>query len=91
VKACPLGKEITVGLNTFHVLQFPQKPVQQYDISIVGTGKDGNNLKRMVIMKVWNSKSVQDKIDQSWLFDGNKLAWWVPSSSFSFVMTLTLL
>jgi eukaryotic translation initiation factor 2C len=66
-----LGRDVAIGLNTFHVLQFPQKPVYQYDITIMGNSAD----KRMVVMKVWNSKAVKAKLDQSWIFDGNKLAW----------------
>jgi eukaryotic translation initiation factor 2C len=77
-KGCTLGKEVTIGLNTYHVVQYPQKPVNQFDVSIIGTGPDANNLRRTVIMKVWNSKPVQDRIDQSWIYDGNKLAWYVP-------------
>ena len=85
-----LGREVAVGLNTFHVQGYPQKPVHQYDISITGTGPDGNNLRRIVIMKVWNSKAVQTKLAHpSWLFDGNKLAWYVffPSPSPSRAIT----
>ena len=66
-----LGKECNVGLNTYHVLQFPKKPVYQYDVQIIGDSAD----KRMVINKVWRSKTVKSKLDPSWIFDGNKLAW----------------
>lgn len=66
-----LGREVAVGLNTFHVVGFPSKKVHQYDVTISGSG----DIKRMVIMKVWKSKAVQSGLDQSWLFDGNKLAW----------------
>jgi eukaryotic translation initiation factor 2C len=66
-----LGKECTIGLNTYHVLKFPQKPVFQYDISLIGDSAD----KRMVVAKVWGSKTVKSKLDPSWIFDGNKLAW----------------
>lgn len=66
-----LGKECNIGLNTYHVTQFPNKPVYQYDVQMHGNSCD----KRMVINKVWNSKTIKSKLDPSWIFDGNKLAW----------------
>lgn len=66
-----LGKECNIGLNTYHVTQFPNKPVYQYDVTVIGNSCD----KRMVINKVWNSKTIKSKLDPSWIFDGNKLAW----------------
>ncbi|TID14019.1 Piwi-domain-containing protein [Venturia nashicola] len=68
-----LGKECNIGLNTYHVTQFPIKPVYQYDVQIIGGAVD--SLKRMVIGKVWHSKTIKSKLDPSWIFDGNKLAW----------------
>ncbi|KAE9972193.1 hypothetical protein BLS_004152 [Venturia inaequalis] len=66
-----LGKECNIGLNTYHVTQFPNKPVYQYDVQVHGNSSD----KRIVIDKVWNSKTIKSKLDPSWIFDGNKLAW----------------
>lgn len=66
-----LGKECKIGLNTFHVTHFPTKPVYQYDVQFFGNSCD----KRMVIKKVWNSKTIKSKLDPSWIHDGNKLAW----------------
>jgi eukaryotic translation initiation factor 2C len=65
-----LGQAIKVGLNTFHVENFPDKPVYQYDVSI-GKGDE----KRGAIAKVWESKAVQAAVGKSAIFDGNKLMW----------------
>jgi eukaryotic translation initiation factor 2C len=73
-----VGKEISVGLNTFDVLSLPSKPVQQYDISISGINGTPS---RMVCMKVWKCRTVQKGLGQgSCLFDGNQLAWYATPS-----------
>jgi eukaryotic translation initiation factor 2C len=74
-KACSLGREVAIRLNTFHVLEFPSKPVHQYDITITSAGNNKGDVPRMVILKVWKSKAVQEKLDRGWVYDGNKLAW----------------
>ena len=69
-----LGREVQVNLNTFDILSPPSKPVQQYDITIV---RDVGTPTRLIQMKVWKSKTLQQALGQgSWLFDGNKLAWY---------------
>lgn len=65
-----MGQAIKVGLNTFHVEQFPNIPVYQYDV-MIGNGTE----KRGMISKVWNSKAVQKEMGDGAIFDGNKLAW----------------
>lgn len=47
------GREVNIKLNTFHVQNFPTKPVYQYDV-IVGNG----NEKRKLIQKAWTSDMV---------------------------------
>jgi hypothetical protein len=70
-----LGREITLNLNTFDIISPPTKNVQQYDITIVS---DKGAPTRVVQMKVWKSKAVQQALGKgSWLFDSNKLAWYV--------------
>ncbi|KAE8440738.1 hypothetical protein EG329_006633 [Mollisiaceae sp. DMI_Dod_QoI] len=67
------GKQITVRVNQFKVLQWPQRDVYQYDI-LIGNGAE----KRGKIMAVWKSKTVQAKLasfNVPWLWDGNKIAW----------------
>ncbi|OCK86160.1 Piwi-domain-containing protein [Lepidopterella palustris CBS 459.81] len=66
------GKEISVTLNTFNVLQLPTRPVFQYDVTI-GKGDE----KRGLIKKIWESKTVKAQlgVNNMWLYDGNKLAW----------------
>jgi eukaryotic translation initiation factor 2C len=76
-KPCSLGQEIVVRLNTFHVNQFPQKPVHQYDITINYKKPTSDGPKRGVLVKVWNSKTVQNRVGKGWLWDGNKAAWYV--------------
>ncbi|KAK2773705.1 hypothetical protein FQN52_004512 [Onygenales sp. PD_12] len=63
------GKEIEVAVNVYPILQFPTKPVFQYDVHI-GNGAE----KRIVIQKVWNSQARKEKLAH-FIFDGNKLAW----------------
>lgn len=66
-----LGREIQMGLNTFSV-EVPIAKVAQYQV-LVGSGVE----KRGLIKKVWHSKAIQSKLPspQSWIFDGNALAW----------------
>ncbi|KAI9707546.1 MAG: hypothetical protein M1836_000507 [Candelina mexicana] len=67
------GKEVSIEVNSFNVLQFPTKTVFQYDIQ-VGSGKE----KRGLIKKIWNSAAVKAKLftpGSGWIFDGNKIAW----------------
>ena len=72
-----LGKEVNIGLNTFHVLSYPTRPVHQYDIDMVPKVKT-QDIKRLLIAKIWKSKAVQAKLGTgNWIFDGNKLAWYV--------------
>ncbi|KAI2385546.1 Protein argonaute [Ophidiomyces ophidiicola] len=64
------GKEISVAINSYPILQFPTKTIYQYDV-LIGNGAE----KRAVLDKVWNSKVRQEKLGKFWIFDGNKLAW----------------
>ncbi|QVM08605.1 hypothetical protein D8B26_003290 [Coccidioides posadasii str. Silveira] len=64
------GKEITVSVNSYPIIQFPNKTVYQYDV-LIGNGAE----KRAVVDKVWNAKTRKDKLGKFWIFDGNKLAW----------------
>lgn len=68
-----LGREVLIGLNTFHVQQYPVKPVHQWDITV--NQEAPGDVKSMMKLKVWRSKTVQQGLDPSWLYDGNKLAW----------------
>ncbi|KAL1982463.1 hypothetical protein VTN96DRAFT_1310 [Rasamsonia emersonii] len=62
------GREVELKLNAYPITQFPTRSVWQYDITI------GNNEKRAVVKKVWNS-SVRKQNLRQMIFDGNKLAW----------------
>ncbi|KZF18861.1 Piwi-domain-containing protein [Xylona heveae TC161] len=64
------GREVTIAINSFNVTQIPDKTVYQYDVQI-GSGVE----KRGLIKRVWNSKSMADKLGPGWIFDGNKIAW----------------
>ncbi|RKF74147.1 Protein argonaute [Golovinomyces cichoracearum] len=69
------GKAITLRVNQFKVLKWPQKDIFQYDINI-GNGAE----KRGKIKAIWNSKILQTRIKQVTqntpvLWDGNKIAW----------------
>ncbi|PGH18113.1 hypothetical protein AJ79_00741 [Helicocarpus griseus UAMH5409] len=64
------GKEISIAVNSYPILQFPTKKVYQYDVHI-GNGAE----KRVVVQKVWNSKTRRAKVGANFIFDGNKLAW----------------
>ncbi|KUJ10732.1 eukaryotic translation initiation factor-like protein 2C 2 [Mollisia scopiformis] len=67
------GKAISIRVNQYKVVAWPDKDVQQYDINI-GTGAE----KRGKIMAVWKSRAVQSVITRNntmWLWDGMKIAW----------------
>ncbi|GAB7357459.1 hypothetical protein MBLNU459_g0002t1 [Dothideomycetes sp. NU459] len=66
-----LGREVTVELNTFAVKMGHIK-VYQYQV-LIGSGAE----KRGLIKKAWRSQAVQSQLPkaQSWIFDGNTLAW----------------
>lgn len=64
------GKDIQISLNSYPITQFPTKSVHQYDV-LIGNGSE----KRIVIQKVWDSKTRQEKLGKDFIFDGNKLAW----------------
>ncbi|KAF2730445.1 Piwi-domain-containing protein [Polyplosphaeria fusca] len=69
------GKEISVKLNTFNVLQAPSTTVHQYDVS---WGKTVDPTKRQLVKKIWASKAVKSALGEPqnlWIYDGNKLAW----------------
>lgn len=65
-----MGAPCKIGLNTYHVEQFPNMPINQFDV-MIGDGTE----KRGTINAVWNSKAVQNEIGPSAIFDGNRLAW----------------
>lgn len=65
-----LGVACKVGLNSFHVENFPSMPIYQYDVQI-GSGTE----KRGAIRAVWESKAVQAEVGGLAVFDGNKLMW----------------
>ncbi|PSN62707.1 Piwi-domain-containing protein [Corynespora cassiicola Philippines] len=70
-----LGREIVVRLNTFNVLQAPNTIIYQYDVS---WGADTDATKRVLIKKIWNSRTVKKALGEPqnlWIYDGNKLAW----------------
>ncbi|KAF2263506.1 Piwi-domain-containing protein [Lojkania enalia] len=70
-----LGKECTLTLNTFNVLQAPTTKVYQYD---VGWGSETDSSKRALVKKIWDSKAVKSALGEPenlWIYDGNKLAW----------------
>jgi eukaryotic translation initiation factor 2C len=54
------------------VINYPTKPVYMYDVA-VGKGDE----KRGTIKAMWESKAVQKELGPGWIFDGNKLAWYV--------------
>ncbi|KAI9728343.1 MAG: hypothetical protein M1828_003743 [Chrysothrix sp. TS-e1954] len=66
------GRACQIKLNTFNVLSHPTNPVFQYDVQI-GTGSE----KRGLIRKCWQSRAVQQKLGPYWIFDGNRIAFWV--------------
>jgi eukaryotic translation initiation factor 2C len=68
--ACKLGIPAKVALNTFNVTEYPTKPVYSYEV-MVGKGDE----KRGLIKAVWESKAVQNKIGDDFIWDGNVLAW----------------
>ncbi|GAB7346160.1 hypothetical protein MBLNU457_4905t1 [Dothideomycetes sp. NU457] len=67
-----IGRDIAVGLNTYNVVQFPAKPVYQYNV-LIGSGSE----KKPLIKKLWLSKAVQGALpsQNSWIFDGEKIAY----------------
>lgn len=70
-----IGKAITIRVNQYKVVQWPQKDIYQYDINI-GTGAE----RRGKIKAVWKSRAVQERLRQvnknmPILYDGNKIAW----------------
>lgn len=79
------GKEISVGLNIFNIQSFSSKPVYQYDI-LVGNGAE----KRVVVAKVWNSKTVQERLGKNWIFDGNRIAWSLTNETREIRLTVDL-
>ncbi|WEW55192.1 Protein argonaute [Emydomyces testavorans] len=64
------GREVSLAVNSYPIVQFPSKTVYQYDV-LIGNGAE----KRAVLDKVWNSKIRKNKLGRFWIFDGNKLAW----------------
>ncbi|KAF2008199.1 eukaryotic translation initiation factor 2C 2 [Amniculicola lignicola CBS 123094] len=69
------GREISLTLNTYNVLQSPSTPVHQYDVA---WGQSTDATKRILIKKIWNSKAVKSALGEPlnlWIYDGNKLAW----------------
>ncbi|KAL3426357.1 eukaryotic translation initiation factor 2c [Phlyctema vagabunda] len=67
------GREISIKVNQYKVLKYPQKDIYQYDIKI-GNGAE----KRGLIMKIWKSKTLQarlQKISPFWLWNGDQIAW----------------
>lgn len=83
------GKEILVSVNSYPIVQYPNKTIYQYDVSFsfnIVSNLDvltscfkvlvGNGAeKRVVVDKVWKSKARKEKLKGSWIFDGSKLAW----------------
>jgi eukaryotic translation initiation factor 2C len=70
-----LGTEAVVTLNTFNVVQAPNRVVYQYDVT---WGKETDATKRILVKKIWNSKACKEALgepDNLWIYDGNKLAW----------------
>lgn len=64
------GKPVTVRVNVYNIAKYPEKTIHQYDV-LIGSGVE----KRALIRKVWESKPLQKLIGESWIFDGNRLAW----------------
>lgn len=60
-----LGQPCKITLNTFDVLQYPNKKVYQFEV-LVGSGAE----KRGLIEKVWNSKAMKSALGAGWIFDG---------------------
>ena len=69
-KPSTLGQPTSIGLNVFNVTARPNDPIYQYDV-VIGSGAE----KRGLIKKVWNSKEIQSQLGNSFIFDGNRLAW----------------
>ncbi|KAI9847274.1 MAG: hypothetical protein M1837_002860 [Sclerophora amabilis] len=65
------GREAIVRINSWPIIQYPQKPVNQYDV-LIGSGTE----KRALVRKVWASPQLKKLLGgPSWIFDGNKIAW----------------
>ncbi|DAA78333.1 TPA_exp: Uncharacterized protein A8136_4309 [Trichophyton benhamiae CBS 112371] len=64
------GKEIALSANFYPILEYPKKNVYQYDV-MIGNGAE----KRVVMQKVWDSKTRKSKLSRDFIFDGSKLAW----------------
>ncbi len=64
------GREVSVKLNSFPVVQLPLSPVYQYDVQI-GSGAE----KRAVILKAWATQARKAATGEFFIFDGNKLGW----------------
>ncbi|KAI9755710.1 MAG: hypothetical protein M1815_004705 [Lichina confinis] len=64
------GKPVMIRINAYNIAQYPTQTVYQYDV-LVGSGVE----KRALIRKVWESKAVQKCLSETWIFDGNRLAW----------------
>ncbi|KAH6637426.1 Piwi domain-containing protein [Boeremia exigua] len=70
------GKETTLTLNTFNVVNPPNIVVYQYDVAYSGDSKEYT--KRGLLQKIWGSKAVKSQLNEPaahWIYDGNKLAW----------------
>lgn len=65
-----IGQPIKVALNTFNVINFPSKPVYQYEV-MVGKGDE----KRGLIKAVWESRAVKQALGDDFIFDGDRMAW----------------
>lgn len=79
------GKEALITLNTFNVLKAPNTVVYQYDLHFTGDATDYT--KRVVLKKIFHSRAVKSALGEPanlWVWDGNKLAWYVTSSSSTF-------
>ncbi|KAI1004889.1 hypothetical protein K3495_g3326 [Podosphaera aphanis] len=69
------GKQITIRVNQFKVLKWPQNDVYQYDINFGNAAE-----KRGKIKAVWKSRAIQQQLNQvnrgtPLLWDGHKIAW----------------
>lgn len=65
------AQAVKVKLNTFNVLQLPQVKINQWDVVVQGKGAE----KPAVIKKVMASNTFAARLNEDWIFDGNKLAW----------------
>ncbi|KAJ5155636.1 hypothetical protein N7492_008439 [Penicillium capsulatum] len=67
------GKEIEVMMNTFRVMEFPTRPIYQYEVNVAHAA-EGIEQDRRVIRRCWMCDTRQRELPNA-IFDGVATAW----------------